>query len=350
MGEFELIARYFKRNTALAQAAPAPAASLSIAKDTPGVALGIGDDCALLTPAPGQQLAISTDMLVEGRHFFADVDPAALGHKALAVNLSDLAAMGAQPLAFTLALALPPARAGDDAWMSGFARGLFALADEHRCALVGGDTTAGPLNISITVLGQVPAGQALRRDGARAGDDIWVSGTLGDARLALLALQGQLALPPDRLAALRQRLERPTPRVALGTALRGIATSAIDLSDGLAGDLRHVLSASGVGAVLDAQALRAAGATSATSATGPAHAPSNDAAQDLQHTLTGGDDYELLFTAAPAQREAVRTAGAASATAVTRIGRIEAAQGAWLMDAQGGRQTLSDFRSFDHFA
>ena len=347
MGEFDLIARYFKRNTAPAQAAPAPAASLSIAKDTPGVALGIGDDCALLTPAPGQQLAISTDMLVEGRHFFADVDPAALGHKALAVNLSDLAAMGAQPLAFTLALALPPARAGDDAWMSGFARGLFALADEHRCALVGGDTTAGPLNISITVLGQVPAGQALRRDGARAGDDIWVSGTLGEARLALLALQGQLALPPDRLAALRQRLERPTPRVALGTALRGIATSAIDLSDGLAGDLRHVLSASGVGAVLDAQALRAAGATSAT---GPAHAPSNDAAQDLQHTLTGGDDYELLFTAAPAQRDAVRPAGAASATAVTRIGRIEAAQGAWLMDAQGGRQALSDFRSFDHFA
>ena len=314
------------------------------------MALGIGDDCALLTPAPGQQLAISTDMLVEGRHFFADVDPAALGHKALAVNLSDLAAMGAQPLAFTLALALPPARAGDDAWMSGFARGLFALADEHRCALVGGDTTAGPLNICITVIGQVPTGQALRRDGARAGDDIWVSGTLGEARLALLALQGQLTLPPDRLAALRQRLERPTPRVALGTALRGIATSAIDLSDGLAGDLRHVLSASGVGAVLDAQALRAAGATSATSATGPAHAPSNDAAQDLQHTLTGGDDYELLFTAAPAQREAVRTAGAASATAVTRIGRIEAAQGAWLMDAQGGRQALSDFRSFDHFA
>ena len=313
------------------------------------MALGIGDDCALLTPAPGQQLAISTDMLVEGRHFFADVDPAALGHKALAVNLSDLAAMGAQPLAFTLALALPPARAGDDAWMSALARGLFALADEHRCALVGGDTTAGPLNICITVIGQVPTGQALRRDGARAGDDIWVSGTLGDARLALLALQGQLALPPDRLAALRQRLERPTPRLALGTALRGVATSAIDLSDGLAGDLRHILNASGVGAVLDANALRTAGATAAT-ATGPAHAPSNDAAQDLQHTLTGGDDYELLFTAAPAQREAVRTAGGASATAVTRIGRIEAAQGAWLMDAQGGRQALSDFRSFDHFA
>ena len=317
------------------------------------MALGIGDDCALLTPAPGQQLAISTDMLVEGRHFFADVDPAALGHKALAVNLSDLAAMGAQPLAFTLALALPPARAGDDAWMSALARGLFALADEHRCALVGGDTTAGPLNICITVIGQVPTGQALRRDGARAGDDIWVSGTLGEARLALLALQGQLTLPPDRLAALRQRLERPTPRVALGTALRGIATSAIDLSDGLAGDLRHVLSASGVGAVLDANALRTAGATAATAtatATGPAHAPSADAGQDLQHTLTGGDDYELLFTAAPAQREAVRAAGAASATAVTRIGRIEAAQGAWLMDAQGGRQALSDFRSFDHFA
>ncbi|MFT4195680.1 MAG: AIR synthase related protein, partial [Ottowia sp.] len=167
--------------------------------------LGIGDDCALLQPAPGMQLAVSTDMLVEGRHFFADVDPAALGHKALAVNLSDLAAMGAEPLACTLALALPPGRARDAAWLGAFAGGLQALAAEHACPLVGGDTTAGPLNICITVFGQVPAGQALRRDGARAGDELWASGTLGDARLALLALRGDITLPPPVLAAARQR-------------------------------------------------------------------------------------------------------------------------------------------------
>ena len=166
------------------------------------------------------QLAVSSDMLVEGRHFFADVDPESLGHKALAVNLSDLAACGAEPLAFTLALALPSA---DDAWLAAFARGLFALADAHGCELVGGDTTRGPLNICITVFGEVPAGQALLRSGARAGDDLYVSGTLGDARLALEALQGRVALPPALLAAARQRLERPTPRVALGQRLRGVA-------------------------------------------------------------------------------------------------------------------------------
>ena len=206
MGEFDLIARYFTRPVRHA-------------------ALGVGDDCALLAPRPGMQLAISSDMLVEGRHFFADVDPEALGHKALAVNLSDLAACGAKPLAFTLALALPRV---DEAWLAGFSKGLLALADAHGCELVGGDTTQGPLNICITVFGEVPAGQALLRSGARAGDDIYVSGTLGDARLALDALQDPAraaALPPALLAAARQRLERPTPRVALGLALRGVASS-----------------------------------------------------------------------------------------------------------------------------
>ncbi|MBS0607945.1 MAG: thiamine-phosphate kinase, partial [Proteobacteria bacterium] len=194
MGEFDLIARYFTRPVRRAT-------------------LGVGDDCALLAPAPGMQLAVSTDMLVEGRHFFANVDPEALGHKALAVNLSDLAACGARPLAFTLALALPRV---DHPWLQAFAGGLLRLADDHGCELIGGDTTAGPLNICVTVFGEVPAGQALLRSGARAGDDIYVSGTLGDARLALDALRGHAqaaALPAALLAAARQRLGRPTARV-----------------------------------------------------------------------------------------------------------------------------------------
>ncbi len=202
MGEFDLIARYFTRP----------------ARPGCAVALGVGDDCALLAPTPGMQLAISSDMLVEGRHFFADVDPEALGHKALAVNLSDLAACGARPLAFTLALSLPRV---DEAWLEGFSRGMWTLADAHGCELVGGDTTQGPLNICITVVGEVPPGQALLRSGARPGDDIYVSGTLGDARLALEALLDHTPLPADVLARARPRLERPTPRVALGLALRG---------------------------------------------------------------------------------------------------------------------------------
>ncbi len=239
MGEFELIRRYFDRRHA------------KTGLDNP-VALGIGDDCALLAPRPGTQLAISTDMLVEGRHFFADVDPEALGHKALAVNLSDLAAMGAKPLAFTLALALPSA---EPAWLEGFANGLFNLADAHQCQLIGGDTTRGPLNICITVFGEIPVENgrslALRRSGAQAGNDLYVSGYLGEARLALLALQGDLNLPAAQLQQARLRLERPTPRVALGLALRGIATAAIDLSDGLAGDLGHLSRSNNIGSCLN---------------------------------------------------------------------------------------------------
>ena len=339
MGEFELIERFFNRNQAATPAPTAPEAPDSIA-------LGIGDDCALLQPAPGMQLAVSTDLLVEGRHFFADVDPAALGHKALAVNLSDLAAMGAEPLAFTLALALPPERAQDEAWLAALAQGLFALADAHGCALVGGDTTAGPLTLCITVFGQVPAGHALRRDRARAGDDLWVSGTLGDARLALAALRGEIDLPAEALAQARQRLERPTPRLALGTALRGIAHSAIDVSDGLAGDLGHILKASQVGAVIkvaDASRLIAARALLA-SAEGPFGLKSL-----LSFILTGGDDYELAFTAPPAARAAVQAAAQRAATPVTRIGRIEAEPGLRLIDAHG-RATPLAARAFDHFA
>lgn len=324
MGEFDLIARYFTRPVRHA-------------------ALGVGDDCALLAPRPGMQLAISSDMLVEGRHFFADVDPEALGHKALAVNLSDLAACGARPLAFTLALALPRV---DEAWLAGFSKGLLALADAHGCELVGGDTTQGPLNICITVFGEVPASQALLRSGARAGDDIYVSGTLGDARLALEALLGHIHLPDELLAQARQRLERPTPRVALGLALRGIASSAMDVSDGLLGDFGHILKASGVGACIrtDETIKLIAASAFPSSATGQF-----DPKFLHQCTLAGGDDYELLFTAPPQHRAAVAKAAAQSETPVTRIGQVEAAPGLRLLDAQG-MPVENRFASFDHFA
>ncbi len=323
MTEFDLIARYFTRPVRKA-------------------ALGVGDDCALLAPAPGMQLAISSDMLVEGRHFFADVDPEALGHKALAVNLSDLAACGAKPLAFTLALSLPRV---DEAWLAGFSRGLLALADAHGCELVGGDTTQGPLNICITVFGEVPTGQALLRSGTRPGDDIYVSGTLGDARLALEALLGHIALPTEVLARARQRLERPTPRVALGLALRGVASSAMDVSDGLLGDLSHILKASGVGARIDTSLTTDLIAEKAysTSASGVF-----DAKMLHQCTLAGGDDYELAFTAPPARRDAVAAASQTSGTPVTRIGTVLAEPGLQLVDALG-HVVENRYASFDHF-
>ncbi|AMM25073.1 thiamine-phosphate kinase [Variovorax sp. PAMC 28711] len=323
LGEFDLIARYFARP---AWRSP----------------LGTGDDCALLAPAAGMQLAVSTDMLVEGRHFLSTVDPARLGHKALAVNLSDLAACGAKPLAFTLALSLP---AVDEGWLAGFSRGLLALADAHACELVGGDTTRGPLNICITVFGEVPSGAALLRSGAKPGDDLWVSGALGDARLALEAFRGTLSLPADVFEAARARMETPTPRVALGMALRGIATSAVDVSDGLIGDLNHILGASRVGARLDADAAVELIAARAGS-NGEAHRIGLDAWRTC--ALSGGDDYELVFTAPEAARDAVLQAGRDSDTAVTRIGRIEAAPGLRIVNA-GGADIGQRFTSFDHF-
>lgn len=324
MGEFELIRRHFQRTGVAA----------------PGnVVLGVGDDCALLQPAPGHQLAISTDMLVEGRHFFADVNPEALGHKALAVNLSDLAAMGARPLGCTLALSLPQA---DDAWLAGFARGLFALADAHACPLVGGDTTRGPLNICITVFGEVRPGQALRRDAAQVGDDIYVSGRTGEARLALEWLLGtpwaRAAVGPELPADLRARLERPTPRLALGQALAGVSHAALDLSDGLTGDLGHILAASGVGADIALADLPVA----------PALAGLPEA-ERLTCLLSGGDDYELLFTAPVSARAAVQEAAQASGTTVTPIGTVSATSGLRLLDATAH---AVDFcaESFDHFS
>ena len=331
MGEFDLIAQYFKRPVQKA-------------------ALGVGDDCALLPSLPGTQLAISSDMLVEGRHFVSTVAPQRLGHKALAVNLSDLAACGATPRAFTLALALPRV---DAQWLAGFSQGLFALADAHGCELIGGDTTQGPLNICITVLGDVPVvdgqSQALLRSGAQVGDDIYVSGTLGDARLALEVFRGLQQVPAQVFETARLRMEQPTPRVALGQALRGIAHAAIDVSDGLLGDLGHVLTASGVGACIDTDIainLLAARAES-TWATGTFYPPIDDTTA-LPWVLAGGDDYELVFTAPPHHAAHVVQAAQEAATPITRIGRIEATPGVRLINGRG-ESIRGHFPSFDHF-
>jgi len=321
MGEFDLIKRFFTRDAVLAP--------------QPGVAVGIGDDCAVLAPTPGMQWLVSTDMLVEGRHFLSTVAPERLGHKSLAVNLSDLAACGATPRAFTLALAMPRV---DEVFLEGFARGLFALADAHGIALVGGDTTAGPLNICITVMGEAPAGAALLRRGGQAGDDLYVSGRLGDARLALETFRGTLMLETGaEFEQARLAMECPAPRVALGQALRGIAHSAIDVSDGFAGDLGHILARSGLGATVRVDELP----RSALLARQPL------ALQRLC-TLTGGDDYELIFSAPVQARAAVQAAAAESATPVTRVGQLDAAPGLRLLD-RGGQLLREDLASFDHF-
>lgn len=298
MPEFDLIARIRTRATRRAD-----------------VALGIGDDAALLRVPAGQVLAVSCDTLNIGVHFPLDTAPADVGWKALAVNLSDLAAMAAQPAWCTLSLSLPT----DDAdWLDAFLDGFLALAAQHDVALVGGDTTRGPLSICVTVHGLVPEAQALRRDGARAGDEIWVTGTLGDAAAGLAAAGSGNAF-------LRQRLDRPTPRVAAGLALRGLAHAAIDVSDGLLADLGHVLQASGVGARVRCEALP----------TSPGLAASVTDAARWPLQLAGGDDYELCFTAAPAQHAAIAAALAASATDATVIGEIDASRTLSVLDARG---------------
>ncbi|MES2831109.1 MAG: thiamine-phosphate kinase [Pseudomonadota bacterium] len=334
--EFDLIKRYFVRPRAVDANA---GAAVDESRREP-VVLGIGDDCALLHPADYKEMAISTDMLVEGRHFFSGTDPHALGHKALSVNLSDLAAMGADPVAFTLALALPKV---DNAWLEAFSAGLFALADTHACPLIGGDTTKGPLTICITVFGHLPWGAALRRDLAMPGDDIWVSGALGDARLALALLRNEvvdgqpLVLSQAHLDLALHRLHRPTPRIALGIALRDIAHAAIDISDGLGGDLAHILERSKCGAIIDVDSLPA----------GPA-LRGQSAALQRGWALSGGDDYELCFTAPVRKRDEVLAAGSTVNVALTRIGTIVADGGLQLLDAQGQQLTMP-VSSFDHF-
>jgi thiamine-monophosphate kinase len=313
LSEFELIDRFFRR--------PARHA-----------VLGVGDDAALLAPTPGCELAVSVDMLVAGRHFFADVDPEALGHKALAVNLSDMAAMGACPRWALLAGALPHA---DAAWIGAFARGFFALADAHGVDLVGGDTTKGPLNLCVTILGEAPAGQALRRRGARPGDTVFVSGRLGDAALALAHRRRRVILAADELTQCEAALLRPTPRVELGERLRGIATAAIDISDGLVGDLGHVLDASGVGATLELAALgrRLAG---------------DERSLALDCLLAGGDDYELCFTAPARAAAGIGALAGQLDLALTRVGSIEERAGLVVRDESGqALQTLPV--AFDHF-
>lgn len=297
-GEFELIAHYF--------AAGGPR--------RPDVVLGIGDDAALLTVPAGHELAVSVDTLVAGVHFPAHTAPRAIGHKALAVNLSDLAAMGATPAWFTLALTMPQA---DTAWLDEFCAGLFALAKAQRIALVGGDTTRGPLSITVQVHGLVPAGMAIRRSGARAGDRIYVTGTLGDAALGLYSLTGACDLDAAERAALIRRLEYPEPRIAAGIALRGVASAAIDLSDGLAADLGHILAASGVGACIDLARIPAL----------PAVARHTARTGNAGLLLGGGDDYELCFTV-PAERAALLAERfACSAAGYHDIGVVEAAPG-----------------------
>ncbi len=320
MVEFDLIARYFTR--------PARRA-----------VVGVGDDCALWQPQAGMQLAISTDMLVEGRHFLNTVSPQRLGHKSLAVNLSDLAASGAKPLAFTLSLALPRI---DEAWLKGFSEGLLALADLHQCELIGGDTTQGPLTIGITVFGEVPPGDALLRNGAQVGDDIYISGSVGDARLALEVFRGNLSVSAEDFESSRLRMEQPEPRVALGMALRGIANACIDVSDGLAGDLGHMLKASQTGAVLTTDWIQDSAAISVALQALPF-------ARRLDMALAGGDDYELLFTAPPDQADAVQEAANDCDVSITCIGRITSGNGLQVLDAQGLPMSRR-FASFDHFS
>jgi thiamine-monophosphate kinase len=322
LSEFGLIARFFTR----------PARS---------AVLGVGDDAALLRVDAGMELAVSTDMLVSGRHFLPEADPYRLGHKALAVNLSDIAAMGGTPRWATLALALP---AADPAWLEPFSRGFLDLALRFGVDLIGGDTTRGPLNVCVSILGEVQAGCALRRDGARVGDDVWVSGTLGDAALGLAHLQGRESLAAADASACVDRLELPEPRVALGRALLGVASAALDVSDGLAGDLGHILARSGAGARVEIDALPRSAAFARWAAT----AGGDSAARARALQLGGGDDYELCFCAPPARRDAVAAAAAACDLRVTRIGAIEAGTALVLVDRGGGVVT-GVAGGFDHF-
>lgn len=305
----------------------------------PRTLLGVGDDAALVRVSRGRVLAVAADMLVGGRHFFMDAAPESVGHKALAVNLSDMAAMGATPRWATLAIALPKP---DAHWAKMMARGFMKLARKHGVDLVGGDTTRGPLNLCVQILGEVPARQALRRDAARPGDDIWVSGTLGDAALAVAARKRRITLGAAERKSAQRRLDWPQPRVALGLALRGIARSAIDVSDGLIADLGHICGRSGVAAVVELEHLP-------LSPLMRRHARSALARAAL---LAGGDDYELCFTASPARRDAVRQAAGRARTPVTRIGRvIRAPEGACsvVVVDRDGLPVVPQRKGFDHF-
>nr|WP_137938030.1 thiamine-phosphate kinase [Chitinivorax sp. B] len=316
MDEFNLIQRFFTRTT-------------------PSALLGIGDDAALIQPTVGQAIATSADMLVEGRHFLPDTDPYRLGWKALAVNLSDLAAMGATPRWALLSLALPDA---DPTWLSGFSQGFFELATQFEVELIGGDTTRGPRNLSVQIIGEVPPTAALRRDGAKLGDDIWVSGHLGEAALGLAVLQQRVQLPGDASRIAVDRLEQPMPRVALGLALRRVAHSAIDISDGLLADLGHILERSQVGAVVDARQLVCR----------PVLQSALACVAGLSYQLAGGDDYELCFTAGTDHRQAIAGLSDTLGLPLARIGKI-VPNGLTVLGMDGEPMVISK-TGFNHFA
>lgn len=318
MNEFDLIANYFARQ-------PVQRAD---------VALGIGDDAAVLNVAAGQQLVLSTDILVAGVHFPESTDASFIGHKALAVNLSDLAAMGATPAWFTLNLSLPEA---DPRWLEGFCDGLFALMREHDIALVGGDTTRGPLTIGIQIMGLVPHGQALQRAGAQAGDRIYVTGQLGDAALGLRLWQEQLSLPPQFHAKVLQQLHRPMARLRAGLGLRSLASACIDISDGLVADLGHILHASKLGARIELKHLPLSSAY--------------DAAFEQvgwEAALSGGDDYELCFTIPPDRETAFHNASTNFGISCSYIGDIETQPGLRILD-ESGQLYQAQRTGYDHF-
>ena len=326
-GEFDLIERFFKQR--------------SVDHPNSGIALGIGDDCALINPSNHQQIAISTDMLVEGRHFLVGADAYLLGRKCLAVNLSDLAAMGASPLGFTLAIAMPEVKID---WLESFSNGLWDIANEHNCQLIGGDTTAGPLTISITIFGQVPKDKSLSRNKAQVGDDIWVSHQVGDARLSLGALRQEWSLSTEEFAKVSQRMHNPTPRTELGQGLVGIAHAAIDISDGLLGDLSHILRQSSASADILIDQV-------------PGSKSLNGKSIELQRLckLTGGDDYELCFTAAKEKSAQIEELASRLGLALTKIGSITTQAERLIRLIDGNSQELSSslseqyLKSFDHF-
>lgn len=309
--EFDLIARYFNR-----------------ARRDEQTILGIGDDAALIHPEPGNELAITADTLISGVHFPEQTPPYSVAYKALAVNLSDLAAMGAAPRWITLAISMPQP---DETWLQAFSDGLFALAEQHRVVLIGGDTTRGPLSITIQAIGELPSGQALLRSGARAGDDLYVSGSIGDAGLALKHLQDEDSL-------LIERLNQPTPRIELGLRLRSVASSCIDVSDGLLADLQHVLDASRLGAEIDQSLMPYSRAVEQWCKT----------AGDYLRPATWGDDYELLFTAPGDQRSQLERISVELDLPLSRIGSIVTEPGIHVF-TPGGEAVNVTARGYDHF-
>ncbi|MEC5385370.1 thiamine-phosphate kinase [Uliginosibacterium sp. H3] len=316
-GEFDLIRRHFARATQHTD-------------------LGVGDDGALLRTRPGMQLVVSSDMLVSGTHFFPDAEPEALGWKTAAANISDMAAMAAEPRWITLALALPES---NDKWVEAFANGFSACCTSFGVDWIGGDTTRGPLNLCATVFGEVPHGQAVVRSGARAGDELWISGTPGLAALGLQHLLGNIELPEGARTACLSALHRPQPRVALGLALRGVATAMLDVSDGLLGDLGHILERSNCGALIEDALLPLA----------PVLSASGDEAQARRALLSGGDDYELLFAAPLSQRQAVLDAAQRIGLPVTRIGAVTDQANVILLQGKDGARSPLAARGFDHF-